>query len=128
MRAELERQDREHATRLAAVSAQARRPPLFCQACEAKLKPTATACHYCGSKDLGPSQPSCPRFGEAAVGGKCPHCRGASVTAPEMTGAMAAGGFLVGGAAGVVIGAMAGAASPSYIIICVTCGARFRQG
>ena len=127
-RAELERQDREHAERLAAVSAQARRPPLFCQKCEAKLKPTATTCHYCGSQDLGPSQPSCPRFSEAAVDDACPRCHGTSFTGSDLTGPMAVGGFLVGGAVGAAIGATAGAMSPGDIILCVTCGARFRRG
>ena len=38
-RAEIDRKDREHAVSLAAVSAEARRPALLCQQCEAKLKP-----------------------------------------------------------------------------------------
>jgi hypothetical protein len=45
-----------------------------------------------------------------------------------MTGAMAASAFLVGGAAGAAVGAMAGAASSNEIVVCVTCGARFRRG
>ena len=126
--AELERQDREHSARLAAVSAPAARPPLFCQLCEAKLKPTATACHYCGSQDLGPDQPSCPRFSEVAVDGRCPRCHGMSFTAPGLAAPMAAGGFLIGDAAGAVIGAAAGATSTDYLILCVTCGKRFWRG
>jgi hypothetical protein len=127
-RAELERKDREHAARLAAVSAEARRLPLFCQECEAKLKPTATACHYCGSRNLGPSQPSCPRFSEVAVDGACPKCHGTSFRAPGLTGAGAAAGFVVAGAVGAAVGAAAGAMSPGDITLCVTCGARFRRG
>jgi ribosomal protein L40E len=66
--AEVDRRDREAAARLAAVSAQAARPPVWCQACEAKLKPAAARCHYCGSTDLGPNNPSLPRFsGERSV-------------------------------------------------------------
>jgi ribosomal protein L40E len=128
-RAELERQDREHAARLAAVSARATRPPLFCQACEAKLKPTATTCHYCGSNELGPSQPSCPRFSEATVDGRCPKCHGNLFTAPDLAAPLTVGGFMVGGAAAAAVGAVAAAAmSPSDLILCVTCGARFRRG
>jgi len=41
---------------------------------------------------------------------------------------MAAGGFLIGDAAGAVIGAAAGATSSDYIILCVTCGKRFWRG
>jgi ribosomal protein L40E len=127
-KAELDRQDREHSARLAAVSAQDTRPPLFCQRCEAKLKPTATACHYCGSQDLGPAQPSCPRFSEVAGDGRCPRCRGMSFTVPGLAAPMASGGFLIGGTAGAVIGAAAGATSSDVIILCVTCGKRFRRG
>jgi ribosomal protein L40E len=126
--AELERRDREHSARLAAVSAQAARAPLFCQRCEAKLKPDATTCHYCGSADLGLDQPSLPRFSVAAVDGHCPRCRGTSFTAPGLAAPMAAGGFLLGGAAGAVIGAAAGAASSGDLILCVTCGKRFHRG
>ena len=126
--AEIERQDREHAARLAAVNAQALRPALFCQQCEAKLKPNAIACHYCGSRNLETSQPSCPRFSEVAVDGTCPKCHGAAFRVPGVTGTMAAGGFLAGGVVGAAIGAMAGAMSPNDIVICVTCGARFRRG
>jgi Zn finger protein HypA/HybF involved in hydrogenase expression len=122
----LERRDREHAARLAAISAQATRPALFCQQCETKLKPDATACHYCGSRDLGTSQPSCPRFSEVAVDGACPRCHGTSFRVPDVTGTLATGGFLGGGSVGAAIGAMAGARSPDDIILCVTCGARFR--
>jgi ribosomal protein L40E len=118
-RAEIDRQDREHATRLAAVSTQAR-PPLFCQQCEAKLKPDATGCQYCGSHDLGTSQLSCPRFSEVAVGGACPRCHGTSFSAPDVTGTLAIGGFLASGAVGAAVGAMAGAMSTSDIILCVT--------
>ena len=125
---ELERQDREHSARLATVSAEATRPPLFCQRCEAELKPTATACHCCGSQDLGPDHPPCPRFSEVAVDGRCPQCRGMSFTAPGLAAPMAAGGFLIGDAAGAVIGAAAGATSSDYIIQCVTCGKRFWRG
>jgi ribosomal protein L40E len=127
-KAELNRQDREHSARLAAVSAQATRPPLFCQRCEAKLKPTATACHYCGSQDLGPAQPSCPRFSEVAGDGRCPRCRGMSFTVPGLAAPLASGGFLIGGTAGAVIDAAAGATSSDVIILCVTCGKRFRRG
>jgi ribosomal protein L40E len=126
--AELDRQDQEHSARLAAVSAQAARPPLFCQRCGAKLKPTAAACRYCGCQDLGPDQPSCPRFTEVAVDGRCPRCRGMSFTVPGLAAPMAAGGFLIGGEAGAVIGAVAGAPSSDVIILCVTCGKRFRRG
>jgi ribosomal protein L40E len=127
-KAELDRQDREHSARPATVSAQATRPPLFCQRCEAKLKPTATACHYCGSQDLGLDQPSCPRFSEVAGDGRCPRCRGMSFTVPGLAAPMSAGEFLIGGAAGAAIGAAAGAASSDVIIVCVTCGKRFRRG
>lgn len=126
--AELERKDREHSARLAAVSAQAIQPPRFCQRCEAKLKPTAAACHYCGSQDLGPDQPSCPRFSQVAPDGRCPRCHGMSFTAPGLTSPLVAGGFLIGDAAGAVIGAAAGVTSSDYIILCVTCGKRFRRG
>jgi ribosomal protein L40E len=127
-RAEIERRDSEHAARLATISSQARRPALFCQQCEAKLRPDATACHYCGSRDLGTSQPSCPRFSEVAVDGACPKCHGTSFRAADVVGTMTAGGFLAGGTVGAAIGAMAGAMSPDDIILCVTCGARFRRG
>ena len=33
------------------------RQALFCQQCEAKLRPTATTCHYCGSQDLAYEHP-----------------------------------------------------------------------
>jgi Zn finger protein HypA/HybF involved in hydrogenase expression len=128
LRAELERQDREHSARLAAVSAQARRPALFCQQCEAKLKPEAATCHYCGSGDLGTSQPSCPRFSDVAVDGACPRCHGTSFKTVDVVGTMAAGGLLAGGTVGAAIGAMAGAMAPDDVILCVTCGARFRRG
>ena len=113
---------------MAAVSAQATRPPLFCQRCEAKLKPAATACHYCGSQDLGPDQPSLPRFSVAAPDGRCPRCHGASFTAPGLAAPMTAGGFYVGGAAGAMISAAAEVSSSEDIILCVTCGKRFRRG
>jgi len=127
-RAEIDRKDREHAVSLAAVSAQARRPALFCQQCEAKLKPQATTCHYCRSQDLGPSQPSCPRFSEVAVDGACPRCHGSSFKASDVVGTTAVSGFLAGGTLGAAIGAVAGAMSPDDIILCIICGARFRRG
>lgn len=126
--AELERADCEHAARLARVSARARRQALFCQACEAKLKPDATTCHYCGSQDLGVSQPSCPRFSEVAVNGACPKCHGMSFRSAGATGPAAAAGFLIAGVVGAAIGAVTAAASEDDIILCVTCGARFRRG
>ena len=127
-RAEMEQQDRDHAARLAAVSAQPARPPLFCQDCEAKLKPTATSCRYCGSQNLGTSNPSCPPFSEVAPDGACPRCRGGSFAAPGLTGPITAGAFLAGGGLGAVIGAAAGATTANYLVICVTCGARFTRG
>jgi hypothetical protein len=77
---------------------------------------------------LGTSQLSCPRFSEVAVGGACPRCHGTSFSAPDVTGTLAIGGFLASGAVGAAVGAMAGAMSTSDIILCVTCGARFRRG
>lgn len=127
-RADLERQDREYSARLADLSANVPRVTLYCQDCEGKLRPTATACHYCGSHNLGPDQPSCPRFSVATIDGACPRCHGTSFRAPGMVGTMTAAGFLAGGAVGAAIGAAAGAASPNDVILCVTCGARFRRG
>lgn len=75
-----------------------------------------------------PDQPPCPRFTEVAADGRCPLCRGMSFTVPGLAAPMAAGGFLIGGAAGAVIGAAAGATSSDVIIVCVTCGKRFRRG
>lgn len=126
--AEIDRQDQEAAARLAEVSARTPRLPLYCQQCEAKLKPAATACHYCGSTDLGPSQPSCPRFSDVTVNGRCPRCDGSSFKAPGVTGTMTAAGFLAGGIVGAAVGALAGAASIGDSILCVTCGARYRRG
>jgi len=126
-RAELERQDREHASRLAAYSATSvAKVALFCQQCEGKLKPTAIECHYCGSTDLGPSQPSCPRFSDVSVDGSCPRCHGKSFRTSDITGTATTVGFLAGGVLGAAVGAVAGAMSPNDVIICVTCGARFR--
>jgi len=73
-------------------------------------------------------QPSCPRFSEIAVDGRCPRCRGMSFTVPGLAAPMAAGGFLIGDVAGAVIGAAAGATSADHIILCVACGKRFRRG
>ena len=125
--AQRERQDREHSARLAAVSAQAGRP-LHCQRCEAKLKPDATTCHYCGSTDLGPDRPSLPGFSTVAMDGRCARCQGTSFTVPGLAALMATAGFLVSDTAGAVIGAAVGAASSSYVILCVTCGSGFRRG
>lgn len=126
--AELERQDPEHSARLAAVSAQAARPPLYCQRCEAELKPDATTCHYCGSTDLRADRPSLPGFSTVAMDGRCPGCQGSSFTVPGLAAPMATAGFLVSDTAGAGIGAAVGAASSSYVIMCVTCGERFRRG
>jgi ribosomal protein L40E len=126
-RAEMEQHDREHAARLAAVSAEGARPPLFCQDCEAKLKPTATSCHYCGSQNLGASNPSCSLFSEVAPEGACPRCHGTSFTAPGLTGPMTVSGFLADGGLA-VLSAAAGATTANTLIICVTCGARFTRG
>ena len=79
-------------------------------------------------QDLDPNQPSCPRFSEVAPDGRCPGCQGMSFTVPGLAAPMAAGGLLIGDAAGAVIGAAAGATSSDYIILCVTCGKRFRRG
>jgi ribosomal protein L40E len=126
---QVEAQDREHAARLAALNAaQPRSSPLFCQNCDAKLKPAAVRCHYCGSEDLSISQVSCPLFSQVAVGGRCPRCGGSSFTAADATGVLAAGGYVLGGVAGAVVGAAIGAATADTIVVCVTCGARYRRG
>jgi Zn finger protein HypA/HybF involved in hydrogenase expression len=131
LQVQVEAQDREHAARLAALNAaqpsQSRRP-LFCQDCDAKLKPAAVRCHYCGSDDLSVSQVSCPLFSQVAVDGRCPRCGGSSFTAPTATGVLAAGGYVLGGVAGAVVGAAIGAATPVTIVVCVTCWARYRRG
>jgi len=127
-RAELDRQDPEHPARLAPVSARAARPPLYCQQCEAELKPDAATCPSCGSTDLGPDRPSLPSFSMVAAGGRCPGCRGTSFTVPGLAAPMTTAGFLVSDTAGAVIGAAVGAASSSYVIVCVTCGERSHQG
>jgi hypothetical protein len=51
-----------------------------------------------------------------------------SFTVPGLAAPMAAGGFLIEGAAGAMIGAAVGVASSDHIILCVTCGKRFRRG
>ena len=127
-RAEIEQHDRAHAAQLAALNAARPWRPLFCQNCDAKLKPAAVRCHYCGGEDLAMSQISCPFFTEVAVNGACPRCRGMSFRTPSSTGALAAGGWVVGGVAGAAVGAAIGAATPSDLIICVTCGERYRRG
>ena len=121
-------QDREHAARLAALNTAQPPRPLFCQNCDAKLKPAAVRCHYCGSEDLSVSQVSCPLFSQVAVGGRCPRCQGSSFTASDATGVLAAGGYVLGGVAGAVVGAAIGAAAANTVIVCVTCGARYRRG
>jgi ribosomal protein L40E len=126
-RAELERQDPEHSAHLAAVSAQAARPPLYCQRCEAKLKADATTCRYCGSTDLRPDRPSPRGSSTVAMDGQCPSCQETSFTVPGLAAPMATAGFLVSDTAGAVIGAAVGAPSSSYVILCVTCGERFRR-
>lgn len=73
-------------------------------------------------------EPSCPRFSEIAADGRCPRCRGTSFMVPGLAAPTATGEFLIGGAAGAVIGAAAGATSSDHIILCVTCGKRFRRG
>jgi hypothetical protein len=104
-------------------------PPLYCQSCDARLKPSASRCHYCGSRDLGPSRPSLPVFSDSAViadgVATCPNCRGTKFKTPSgmVTGAVA--GFLLAGGIGAAIGA---AATPEEIVLCETCGARFRKG
>jgi len=108
-------------------SAQSKRPALYCQDCEAKLKPDATVC-YCGSRDLGTSQPSFPQFSEVAVDGACPKCHGTSFRPPKVDDTTIAGGFLAGGLLGAAIAAKARATPPDGIIVCVTCGAPFRLG
>jgi Zn finger protein HypA/HybF involved in hydrogenase expression len=88
----------------------------------------AVRCHYCGSEDLSVSQVSCPLFSQAAVDGHCPRCKGSSFTVPNATGVLAAGGYALGGVAGAVVGAAIGAATADTIVVCVTCGARYRRG
>jgi len=127
-RAEMDERDRDHAARLAALNAAQLRPPLFCQACDARLKPAAVRCHYCGSEDLAVSQVSCPFFSEVAVDGACPRCHGRSFRTPEPASVLATGGLLAGGLAGAAAGAAIGAAASSDLVLCVTCGARFRRG
>jgi hypothetical protein len=63
----------------------------------------------------------------ACLGGRQER-RAASFTAPGLGTPMAAAGFLVAGAVGAVIGAAAGSAKSGEVILCVTCGKRFRQG
>jgi ribosomal protein L40E len=121
-RAERERQAQEHSARLAAVSAQAARPPLYCRRCAAKLKPDATTCHHCGSTGLAPDQPSLSGFSTVAMDGRCPHCQGTSFTVPGLAAPMATEAFLASDTAAAVIGAAVGAASSNYVISCATCG------
>jgi hypothetical protein len=126
---QVEAQDRAHAARLAELNTpQPRSRPLFCQNCDAKLKAAALRCHYCGSEDLSVSQVSCPTFSQVAVDGHCPRCRGSSFTMPNSIGALAGGGYVLGGVAGAVLGAAVGAATADTVIVCVTCGARYRRG
>ena len=127
-RAERERQAQEHSVRLAAVSAQAARPPLYCQRCAAKLKPDAATCHHCGSTGLAPDQPSLSGFSTVAMDGRCPHCQGTSFTVPGLAAPMATEAFLVSDTAAAVIGAAVGAASSNYVTLCATCGNRSRRG
>src|SRR5690242_19301890 len=84
--------------------------------------------HSGGSQDLGPDQPSCPRFSEVAADGRCPGCHATSFTAPGLAAPMAAGGYLIADAVGAVNGAATGTTSSDYIIVCVTCGKPFRRG
>ncbi len=79
-RAEVDRQDREHAARLAALNDVTRQGPIFCQSCRAKLRPDAVRCHYCGGTDLARNDPSAPLFSQAAVGGACGKCGGRAFT------------------------------------------------
>jgi hypothetical protein len=91
----MDQRDREHAARLAARNAAQLRPPLFCRACDARLRHAAVLCHYCGSEDLAVSQVSCPFFSEVAVNGACTRCHGTSFRTPGSAGVLAAGGLLV---------------------------------
>jgi membrane protein involved in colicin uptake len=62
-----------------------------------------------------------PLFSEAAVGGRCPKCGGASFESGRTN---AAGAFLVGGLAGVAAAhSLAGRG-----VLCVTCGMEFGKG
>jgi hypothetical protein len=127
-RAEVDRQDREHAARLAALNDVTRQGPMFCQSCRAKLRPNAVRCHYCGGTDLARNDPSAPLFSQAAVGGACAKCGGRSFTAAGVgTGTAIEVGFLVAGVVGAAVGAAASMDSGEYVL-CVTCGARYRRG
>lgn len=126
--AELDRLDREHSARLAALNEAARPiPPLFCQPCGAALEPIAVRCHYCGSEDLALSQPPIPLFSEAVINGACPRCHGMSFSKQTSTGRFATRGLVLGGPAGAVVGAAIGAAMPSDFVSCDACGATFRR-
>jgi hypothetical protein len=54
----------------------------------------------------------------------CPRCHGTSFKNPSPAD-LAAGGFIVAGVIGVGVGV---AATPTDVVICVTCGMRFRRG
>jgi hypothetical protein len=103
-------------------------PPLYCQSCEGRLKGSATRCHYCGSERLGPSRASLPLFSAAAVVSNgiatCPKCKGTQFKTPGM-GFGAVTGFMLAGGIGAILGA---AATPEEIVLCATCGARFKKG
>ena len=53
----LRRRDHEPAAQFAALNAIRPGQPLYCQNCDAKLKPAAVRCHYCGSEDLAAGVP-----------------------------------------------------------------------
>jgi hypothetical protein len=128
-RVEVDRLDREASARLAALSDAARpRPPLFCQACDAALAPSAVRCDRCGSDDLALTMPPCPLFSEAVPSGICPRCQGTSFHRPTSTGAFAVKGLLYGGPVSAAVGAAIGAAMPSGFVYCDNCGARFGRG
>lgn len=128
-RAEVDRQDREHAARLAALNDVARQVPMFCQGCRAKLRPNAIRCHYCGGTDLAHNDPSAPLFSEAAVGGACAKCGGHSFQSAGLGSSTAVGvGFLVAGAVGAAVGAAAASMGSDEYVLCITCGARYRRG
>ena len=95
-RAEMDRLDREASARQVALTDAARsRPPLFCQACDAALAPSAVRCDHCGSDDLALTMPPCPLFSEAVPSGICPRCQGTSFHKPTSAGAFAASGMRI---------------------------------
>jgi hypothetical protein len=128
-RAEMDRLDREASARQVALTDAARsRPPLFCQACDAALAPSAVRCDHCGSDDLALTMPPCPLFSEAVPDGICWRCQGTSFHKPTSAGAFAASGMRYLGPVGAAVGAAIGAVRPSVFVFCDDCGARFGRG